>query len=249
MLVGLEKTTLVNFPGRVASAIFLPGCNMRCPFCYNAELALASSVDGIKTENSTNQFYSLEDVFIFLEKRKHIISGVVITGGEPFASPHLQKVIEQIKKLNLALKIDTNGLFPKILKELLLNEILCPQMVAIDIKTSPNRYIELMGNTQVKSDTITKKVIESLNILRDHKVAHPNFMVDYRTVLVPTLVGEKEIKEMASFIPEDASWNFAEFMNANCLNHEWNNLKPYSNNEVEHLVKIAQSRVKHAKLR
>ena len=249
MLVGLEKITLVNFPGRVASAIFLPGCNMRCPFCYNAELALASSVDGIKDKKSINQFFPLEDVFAFLEKRKRVVSGIVVTGGEPFASPYLHEIIQKIKNLNLALKIDTNGLFPKKLEELLLNEALSPQMVAIDIKTSPSRYIELMGNAQINSDAVAKKIIESLNILNDFKKEHSDFMVDYRTVLVPTLVGENEIREIANFIPKDAFWHFAEFMNVGCLNPEWNNLTPYSSSEVEYLVKIAQSIVQRAKLR
>lgn len=249
MLVGLEKTTLVNFPGRVASAIFLPGCNMRCPFCYNSELALASSVKDIMPENSTNQYYSLEDVFSFLEKRHHIISGVVVTGGEPFASPYLQIIIEKIKDLNLALKIDTNGLFPQKLQQFLLDEVLRPQVIAIDIKTSPSRYIELMGNEKIDAFSVKNKIIESLNILKDYRKEHPEFVVDYRTVLVPSLVGEKEIKEMANFIPKDAFWNFAEFMNVNCLNPEWNNLTPYTSSEVERLIKIAQSTVRHAKLR
>lgn len=249
MLVGLEKTTLVNFPGRVASAIFLPGCNMRCPFCYNAELALASSIDGVKPEKSTNQFFHLDEVFAILEKRKSVISGVVVTGGEPFASPYLHKIIERIKELNLALKIDTNGLFPKKLQKLLLDELFCPQMIAIDIKTSPTRYIELMGSDQINAENVSQKIIASLNILRDFKRDHPNFIVDYRTVLVPTLVGEREIKEMADFIPKDASWNFAEFMNGNCLKAEWNKLAPYSSVEVEKLIKIAKSKVQHAKLR
>ena len=117
MLVGLQKITLVNFPNKVASAIFLPGCNMRCGFCHNAELALASSAEGIKKTNGENQYYTLDEVFQFLEKRKRVLSGVVVTGGEPFASPFLYTLIEKIKEMGFALKIDTNGLFPDKLKE------------------------------------------------------------------------------------------------------------------------------------
>lgn len=169
MLVGLQKITLVNFPNKVASAIFLPGCNMRCGFCHNAELALASSTEGVKVTTGENQYYTLEEVFQFLEKRRAVLSGVVITGGEPFASPFLYTIIEKIKQLNLALKIDTNGLFPEKLKEVLLNKDLSPQMVALDVKTSPKRYIELMDVNVKNGDVIAKKIAP---IFRNFSLIH-----------------------------------------------------------------------------
>ncbi len=249
MLVGLEKLTLVNFPTKVASAVFLPGCNMRCPFCHNAELALASSIEGITQDQSNNQYYPLEEVFSFLEKRRKLISGVVITGGEPFASPYLSHILERIKQMELAIKIDTNGLFPKRLKEVLYDKDVTPDMVAIDIKTSPNRYIELMGDDVKNGDLIAKKIIESLNILNKFRAENKNFNVDYRTVLVPNLVGKKEIEEIAFLLPKDAIWNFAEFVRGGCLNSDWNNLAPYSRDEIFKLISFAQSFIKNATLR
>lgn len=249
MLVGLQKITLVNFPNKVASAIFLPGCNMRCGFCHNAELALASSSEGVKVTTGENQYYTLEEVFQFLEKRRAVLSGVVITGGEPFASPFLYTIIEKIKQLNLALKIDTNGLFPEKLKEVLLNKDLSPQMIALDVKTSPKRYIELMDVNVKNGDVIAKKLLQSLETLALFTKENQGFVVDYRTVLVPHLVGEDEIKEIASLLPKNAIWNFAEFIQGGCLNSQWNNILPYSSEKIEELLCIAKSIIPNATLR
>ncbi|MGP1437498.1 MAG: anaerobic ribonucleoside-triphosphate reductase activating protein [Treponema sp.] len=249
MLVGLEKITLVNFPNKVASAIFLPGCNMRCGFCHNAELALASSTEGVKASTGENQYYTLEEVFQFLEKRKKVLSGVVVTGGEPFASPFLHTLIEKIKELGFALKIDTNGLYPEKLKEVLLDEKLSPKMVALDVKTSPKRYIELMDSSVKNAEVITKKLLQSLDILASYMKEHQDFIVDYRTVLVPHLVGEAEVREIASLLPTNAMWNFAEFIRGGCLNPEWNSITPYSREQIEELVNIAKSIIPNATLR
>jgi len=249
MLVGLQKITLVNFPNKVASAIFLPGCNMRCGFCHNAELALASSTEGMKTNDGNNQYYTLEEVFQFLEKRKKVLSGVVVTGGEPFASPFLYEIIEKIKQMGFALKIDTNGLFPEKLNEVLLTANLSPQMIALDVKTSPKRYIELMNSSVQNADVIAKKLLKSLEILASFAKKHSDFMVDYRTVLVPHLVREEEIREIASLLPNNAMWNFAEFIRGGCLNPDWNAITPYSNEKIEELICIAKSIIPNVALR
>ena len=250
MLVGLQKITLVNFPNKVSSAIFLPGCNMRCGFCHNAELALASSTaEGLKESTGNNQYYTLEEVFQFLEKRKKVLSGVVVTGGEPFASPVLYTLIEKIKQMGFALKIDTNGLFPDKLKEVLSDDSLSPQMVALDVKTSPKRYIELMDSSVKNGEVIAKKLLRSLEILALFMKEHEDFLVDYRTVLVPNLVGEAEIREIASLLPKNAMWNFAEFIRGVCLNPEWNSITPYSHEKIGELVSIAKSIIPNATLR
>ena len=254
MLVGLEKVTLVNFPGRVSCAVFLPGCNMRCGFCHNSELVLASSClqkEEGKNQIHSNQYYSLEEVFSFLQKRRKMLSGVVISGGEPCASPYLYTIIEKVKEYGLALKIDTNGLFPEKLEELLSENKDClrPQMIALDVKTSPDRYIELMPDTVHDEIAVANKIIKSLHILREEQAKNKDFLVDYRTVLVPNLVNEAEIRTMASFLPKTATWSFAEFIQGSCLNPSWNSIKPYSTEEITHLVELAKSFVKGAKLR
>lgn len=250
MLLGLEKITLVNFPGKVACAVFMPGCNMRCGFCHNAELVLADTFTKTGGTDRVNKYYTLEEVFDFLEKRRNLLSGVVISGGEPFASPHLlYALIERVKGLGLSLKLDTNGLFPERLKEVLKDSHFAPQMVAIDVKTSPDRYIELMPSSICDADLVTGKIVESLDFLKKEQVINANFVVDYRTVLIPNLVDEKEIREMIKFLPSNATWSFAKFIQGGCLNPEWNFIKPYSEEYIAYLVGIAQSFVKGAKLR
>ncbi len=252
MFVGLQKTTLVNYPGRVASAVFLPGCNMQCGFCHNAELALAPASTGISPLESTseyaNSYVSLEEVYAHLEKRASVISGLTISGGEPCVSPARYDLIRKARELNLAVKLDTNGLLPRQLEELLLSEELCPDMIAIDIKTSPERYRELFFKCS-SSYKPEKKLQESLNLLLDKKKHARPLTIEYRTVLVPNLVDEAEIIEMAKLLPKNADWEFAQFVPGACLDPRQNDLKPYTQKKIESLVHLARQFIPGAKLR
>lgn len=252
MLIGFQKLTLVNFPRRVAAAVFLPGCNMRCGFCHNAELACASPSTGVEKTSSENIYFTQEEIFSYLEKRANVLSGVVLSGGEPLISPVLDKFIKKIKELRLALKIDTNGLSPEKLQKILYDKTLTPDMVAIDIKTSPERYIELTaGNAANISmhNSVTKKLILSLSILEQFKIENPFFEIEYRTVLVPGLVGQDEIKKIAQLIPKSGVWKLADFIPGNCLKEDWNRIKPYSVKELKAFEAIAKSIIPDTELR
>ena len=146
MNVGLQKTTLVNYPRRVAAAVFLPGCNLRCPYCYNGELVCASVSEGPVRKCSqpgANDYVPIEAVYEHIEKRKSVLQGLVISGGEALLSPVLPELILRARKVGLAVKLDTNGLLPDALSALLHDQVLCPDMIALDIKTAPSRYNEL----------------------------------------------------------------------------------------------------------
>ena len=110
LISGLNKTTLLDYPGRVAATVFTGGCNFRCPFCHNGGLVLSPL---------TQEHYTEEDILGFLKKRKHILSGVCITGGEPTIQQDLPDFIYKIKELGLAVKLDTNGSHPHMLEELI----------------------------------------------------------------------------------------------------------------------------------
>lgn len=128
---GLQKTTLLDFPGKVACTVFLAGCNLRCPFCHNASLVTSTPEEAME-----------EDAFFaFLKKRRGILDGVCVTGGEPTLRPDLPAFIRKIKDLGYAVKLDTNGTNPKMLEALL------PELdyVAMDIKASPDRYAAVCG--------------------------------------------------------------------------------------------------------
>ncbi|GLC80863.1 anaerobic ribonucleoside-triphosphate reductase activating protein [Lacrimispora brassicae] len=141
-ICGLQKTTLLDFPGHVAATIFLGGCNFRCPFCHNSGLI------GSEAESE----FSEEEILSFLSKRKGILEGVCITGGEPTLSEDLESFIQKIRGLGYLIKLDTNGYRPEVLKRLALNGLL--DYVAMDIKAGRNNYSKAAGVWNIKIENI-----------------------------------------------------------------------------------------------
>lgn len=297
MNVGLQKTSLVNFPGRVAATVFLPGCNLRCPFCHNAELACASVVSGPKPATSSatkaamspaaatapgpanasaaatdegNEFVPIGEAHAHLEKRARVLGGLAVTGGEPLLSPALAALIAKARSLGLAVKIDTNGTLPDRLRAILDDPATRPDMVAIDVKTSPARYRELAAESEA-GDRAGADLLRSLAVLASEAgrpgptqagAAAPRtpagaarqagplpLRVEYRTVLVPGLVGEAELREIGSLLPPGADWQLARFSAGHCLDPALNDVTPYGPAETDRLLAIARSAVPGAKLR
>jgi len=254
MNVGLQKTSLVNYPHRLAAAVFLPGCNLRCPYCYNAELVYAphSQASSCKPQNYGNEYVPLEKVYEHIEKRKSILRGLVLSGGEALLSPVLPELITRAKKAGLAVKLDTNGLLPEALSALVSDIDLCPDMIALDIKTSPSRYGEL-GFCRSKEGAPTAQLPEAalkktLDLLARKEICR-EVEIEYRTVLVPPLIKDADILAIAEHLPPDASWFFAPFLPGNCLNPSWNTIRPYTTAEMAQLVKLAQTKIPNSRLR
>ncbi len=235
----LVKTTLVDFPGHVAAAIFLTGCNLRCPYCYNTGLVFNNE----PVENLS----SVNDLFEHLEKRKNVISALAISGGEPLVNPYLKDIIQKAKSMGLKIKMDTNGMLPDRLEAFIKDENLRPDFIAMDIKTSPDRYAEEMLAKPMPSEkqVMAEALKRSANLI----ASYPTDSREYRTVLVPNLVTKEDIKNIAEILPEDASWQFAGFRNKNCLNEAYNNLPPYLDSQVNELIEYAQSLIPGAALR
>ena len=131
---GLQKLTLLDFPGKVACTVFTAGCNLRCPFCHNAELVEPGQAPAPVDE---------EAFFALLAKRKGVLDGVCVTGGEPLFQPGLPAFLERVKALGYAVKLDTNGFFPERLKELVRAGLV--DRVAMDVKNSREGYAETAG--------------------------------------------------------------------------------------------------------
>lgn len=248
----LIKTTLVDFPGKVASAYFLRGCNLRCPYCYNVELVSAhndaeSTSDNQAESLSINQdFVSPVQVLEHLYKRKSVMNGLVISGGEPLLNPVTPELIRQAKKMGYSIKLDTNGTLPLILEKLMSDRETCPDFIAMDIKTSPERYktdIPVIKNF-IHSD-IKALLQSSLKLIS--QLGKNNYEI--RTVLVPGLVDTKDIENIAALLPQDASWQFAQFRNENCIDPSYNQITPYIDSKIEQLINFARSMVSGAKLR
>ena len=243
----LVKTTCVDFPGRVAGSFFLKGCNIRCPYCYNIGLVLDDCEIPFGTE--TEPLNTVAELFAHLEKRQGILSGLVISGGEPLLNPYTPLIIRRAKELGYKIKIDTNGTLPEKLKSLIDNQELKPDFIAMDIKTSPSRYSTLICGDKSpffgRSDYFEKVLRESTELV----ASYPADCREWRTVLVPGLVTKEDIAEMAKLLPQDASWQFAQFMNKNCLDPSYNDIYPYTDAEAAELIDYAKTLINNANLR
>ncbi len=239
----LVKTTCVDFPGRVAGSFFLKGCNLRCPYCYNTELVLGSK----NTEET--KLSTVEELFAHLERRQGIITGLVISGGEPLLNPYTPIIIKKAKELGYKIKLDTNGTLPNELQFFIDSEELHPDFIAMDLKTTPKRYATTMCNKISKffgnEDYFDKTVKQCINIVS----TYPENAREWRTVLVPGLVTKQDIKNMADLLPQDASWQFAQFQPGSCLDPSYNDIYAYTDNEANDLLTYAKTLIPGANLR
>ncbi len=178
-IAGLQKMTLLDFPGRVACTVFTQGCNFRCPFCHNSDLLPMKG----------QVYMSDEELLAFLKKRIGLLDGVCITGGEPTMQTELPNLIKSIKDLGYAVKLDTNGTNPKMLKEMVEAGLL--DYVAMDIKNSPENYPETAG----MDARLLSKVEQSAAYLKSGKVDY-----EFRTTVVAELHTEDAIQDMGQWI-------------------------------------------------
>ena len=177
---GLNKTTLLDYPGRVAATIFLGGCNFRCPFCQNSSLVLHPSMQPEISE---------EEVLTFLKKRTGILEGVCISGGEPTLSTDLEDFIQRIRQLGYPVKLDTNGSHPEILKNLAEKDLI--QMAAVDIKACRENYPSLTGLLQPDLDAVQETVDFLL---------HGNLDYEFRTTVVRELHNEEDFLRIGTWL-------------------------------------------------
>lgn len=237
----LVKTTCVDYPGTLAGSFFLKGCNLRCPYCYNTGLVLGN-------EDSGN-LSSINELFAHLEKRQGILSGLVISGGEPLLNPYTPLIIKKAKELNYKVKLDTNGTLPFELEAILENPELKPDFVALDVKTNPLKYADIIcpavSKFFGKKEYWANLLIQSVKIISKMESSHREF----RTVLVPNMITKDDIKAIADILPKDASWQFAQFMNKNCLDPAYNEISPYTDSEIQELIDYAKSLIPGAQLR
>jgi len=178
MIAGLQKMTLLDFPGKVACTVFLAGCNYRCPFCHNAELF----------SGKPEEIMSTEEFLTYLEKRQGLLEGVCVSGGEPTGDPGLEQFLTQIKALGYAVKLDTNGSRPAVLKRLLDKGLV--DYVAVDAKNSPEKYAQTVG-----CPVDLAAVEESLRLLIGGNVPY-----ELRTTLVAQLHDKASIKAMGQWL-------------------------------------------------
>ena len=177
-LGGLQKMTLLDFPGRVACTVFTVGCNFRCPFCHNSSLVLSPQVPEL----------SQDDFFAFLQKRRGLLDGVAITGGEPLLHADMPDFLRRIRALGFAVKLDTNGAFPDLL-EAILREGLA-DYVAMDVKNRREKYERTAGVSG-----ILPRIERSVRLLMDGKTPF-----EFRTTLVDELHEPEDFAAIGAWI-------------------------------------------------
>ncbi len=208
---GLQKTTLIDYPGKVACTVFCVGCNFRCPWCYNPELVLPRE---IKKHPKIIE----SEFFKFLKSRKGLIEGVVISGGEPTIHKDLSQLCKKIKKIGFSVKLDTNGSNPKMLKKLINNKLV--DYVAMDVKAPLNSQ---KYNKAVGKKINLKKLMESIKIIKESGVNY-----EFRTTLVPSINNLDDIVEIAKEIFPAKRYFLQNFEPKKTIKERCKKIKPYS---------------------
>lgn len=224
---GFMKMTLLDFPGRVAATIFCSGCNFLCPFCHNAFLV---------TEREKAESFSAEDILNFLEKRKGLLDGVCITGGEPLLQPDLEDFIRKIKSMGFLVKLDTNGYLTKKLQHLVNEGII--DYVAMDIKNSLEKYPLTVGLDKLNTDNIK----ESIDFLLSGKVDY-----EFRTTVSNELHDVVDIKAIGELIRGAKRYFLQNFEDSGHVIGE--GLTPVSHENLVKMQQIATDFVLNSQIR
>ena len=225
---GLQKLTLLDYPGKLACTIFTTGCNFRCPFCQNASLVLPEAESDRMDE---------EEVLSFLKKREGVLDGVCITGGEPCLQSDLEDFIEKVRSFGFSVKLDTNGSFPEKLSSLLEKGLL--DYVAMDIKTSKERYLEVCG---VKNEKILENVCKSVEILKNSGVPH-----EFRTTTAKELQTEEDFRKIGEWLKGEKKYFIQQYVSSGDLVGE--EKTPYEKEDLEKFANLVRNFVENVEIR
>jgi pyruvate formate lyase activating enzyme len=226
---GIQKTTLVDYPGKIACTLFLGGCNMRCGYCHNRDLALNhTKLDTIPSD----------EILAFLEKRKKYLQGLCITGGEPTIHKDLPLFIEKIKKIGYKVKLDTNGTNPAMLQELISHQLI--DFIAMDIKASLNNYSSVCG---VSSDK--EKIIQSVNVIMNSPIEY-----EFRTTIIPDVIDDKEIKKIGNLIKGAKRYALQQFTaSEHCIGKKYQDMKALSLEQLYSFKELIKDTVHSVEIR
>lgn len=226
-IYGLQKMTLLDFPGKVACTLFTGGCNFRCPFCHNARLV---------TELDKDEVYSEEEIFEYLRKRVGILDGVCITGGEPLMNADIADFIAKVRELGYAVKLDTNGSYPETLKDIIDRGLV--DYIAMDIKNTPEKYAQTIGVKKFDFTPIKK----SIEIIMQSGVPY-----EFRTTVVKEFHSVSDIEEIAKMIEGAQGYYLQNFVDSgNLIGSE---LSSVSKTELEKMHEKVTQYVVFSKLR
>ena len=229
---GWRKTSLIEYPGKIATVVFTGGCNFRCPFCHNADLVLRPETFPDITE---------AEVLSFLADNSHLYEALVVTGGEPTLQPDLPEFLLAVKSLGLNTGLETNGTHPRLLENLIAAERI--DYIAMDIKASfsVDRYAKAAG---CREPGLLARISESLGILKRSSVA-----TEIRITVVPGLVDESDISALAHQLEGTSTLILQQFIPDHALDETTRLTKPYPVEQLERWKNLLSSHVECCLLR
>ena len=195
---GLEKVSMNDYPGHPAAVLFIPGCNLRCPYCHNGSLVNAPFPEDL---------VSFDEAAAYLRKRRNVLDSVCISGGEPTLFPKIKMLIESLQKLGYRVKLDTNGTLPERLA------LLRPDFIAMDVKTSPQKY-RLLGTED------GERIRQSIELIKTSGIPH-----QFRTTLVPGITDETDLDVIAE-LTAGSPWVLHNLRNSRCLDPAFEHISP-----------------------
>ena len=225
---GYQPTSLIEWPGKIAAVVFTGGCNFRCPFCHNPDLVDPNKQAELKD-------YSEQFIIKDLESRKKWVDGVAVTGGEPTLQPDLIGFLKQVRRIGLGTMLETNGSRPKILGELLIKKAV--DFIAMDYKTAFSDYEKAV---RIRNQGLIVK--KSMRM-----VVASGLPYEFRTTVVPTIHDEELLVKMAKDLKaliencglkiEDLNWVLQSFRPNNCLDPDFEKIKPFSEVQINIFLK------------
>ncbi|MFA5180291.1 MAG: anaerobic ribonucleoside-triphosphate reductase activating protein [Syntrophales bacterium] len=212
---GLQKVSLIDYPGKVAAVVFTQGCNFRCPYCHNPELV---------NPHLYGETIPEEDIVAFLMTRRGKLDAVTVTGGEPTLQEGLSNFLQRIKDLGFLVKIDTNGSFPAMIESLLQKGL--ADYFAMDLKGPLNKY-EALIHARVKAEDIK----ESIALITGSGVCH-----EFRTTLVASMLTEEDIKKIAGLIPSARKYVLQRFVPSKLLDINFRKEMTFGDKEINDIM-------------
>jgi len=224
---GFEKLTLIDYPGRVASMVYTIGCNMRCPYCHNPELV----------DETVETTYQEREILSFLEKRKNMLDGLVITGGEPTMHSDLLPFMKKVKGLGLRVKLDSNGTHPDVIARAIQEGMV--DYIAMDIKSPLRNYSRTVGRP-IDVDAIRK----SIDIIMSSPIEY-----EFRTTVVKTLLSAEDIEEIGAEIHGAKRYYLQKFIPTKLLNPQFRKKVSYSDAEFDTFQTLLAKHVDYCGIR
>ncbi len=228
IISGLQKVTLLDYPGHIACTIFFGNCNLRCPFCHNMELV---------TNPEHFPKFTKEEILDFLKERKGKLNGVAITGGEPLLNVDIEDLLKPIKELGYPIKLDTNGFFPEMIEKLIDDNLV--DKFAMDIKAGFTNYEKVIG---VHEPVFIEKVKRSINLLMTKASDY-----EFRTTCVKGLHTEADFYEIRDMIKGAKEYYLQDYKAAPGM--EDLPFKPFTRAELESFAKIVEDAVGKVEIR